>query len=151
MVLFSMLFSRYFYSAWLLIYFSFQLPTGHVESCPAGIDGLHPNALGDYQIARAYTKVLHDKYHFGAEPLVVPNLETIPGFEVFGGSSNIGGVGGLTTDAFMHPPIGIFVVLSVLCLIVAVVLRPRLMKALRHGGGWYGGKYQLLPTARDAS
>ncbi|KAF3765632.1 SGNH hydrolase, partial [Cryphonectria parasitica EP155] len=44
----------------------------HVEACPAGADGLHPNALGDFQIARAYTRVLHEQFLFGTGPLEVP-------------------------------------------------------------------------------
>lgn len=120
---------------------------------------MHPNSLGDYQIARAYTKVLHDKYHFGAEPLVVPNIEAIPGFTVPNGGSSYpvgttsttsGSTGGLTKQSFTYPPMGIFVVVSLLCLVAVVFFRPRLLKALRPGSG-SDGKYQLLPTIREAS
>lgn len=120
---------------------------GHVEACPAGIDGLHPNSLGDFQIARAYTKVLHDKYHFGPEPLVVPSIDTIPGV---GSSSGIAGFLGTTDASFTYPPIGIFMVGSFLCLVAVIMLRPRLMKALRPS---WEGKYQILPMThtRDTS
>lgn len=130
-------------------------PQGHVEVCPAGKDGIHPNALGDYQIARAYTKVLHDELQLGAASLVVPPLEAIPGFQqpVFGtGPTPSSSSGGSSSTVFMYPPVGVFVVVSALCLVAVavVVLRPRLRRRglLRSAGGGSGGegKYQLLPT-----
>lgn len=134
-------------------------PQGHVEACPAGKDGIHPNTLGDYQIARAYTKVLHDKLRLGAAPLVVPPFEAIPGFQppVFGGPTPLPSSSSSSSGSsvFMYPPVGVFVVVSALCLIAVavVVLRPRLRKRglLRSTGGGGGGsggegKYQLLPT-----
>ncbi|WP_433553333.1 SGNH/GDSL hydrolase family protein [Micromonospora zamorensis] len=45
-------------------------------SCPAGYDGLHPNATGEYQIARAFTETLHNDFGYGAKPLDIPT--TIP-------------------------------------------------------------------------
>ncbi|WKD30886.1 NPP1 family protein [Streptomyces xanthophaeus] len=42
------------------------------DGCPAGYDGLHPNALGEYQIARAFEKTLHDRYHLGTSVPAVP-------------------------------------------------------------------------------
>ncbi|GAA2655463.1 hypothetical protein Adu01nite_91390 [Paractinoplanes durhamensis] len=61
--------------------------------CPAGYDGLHPNALGEYQIAQAFERTLHDSYGLGASVPAVPaqiparptpaaypiNAETVPG------------------------------------------------------------------------
>lgn len=35
------------------------------DSCPAGYDGLHPNALGEFQIAQAFERTLHTTYHLG--------------------------------------------------------------------------------------
>jgi len=40
--------------------------------CPAGYDGLHPNALGEWQIARAFSKALVDRFDIGREYLEVP-------------------------------------------------------------------------------
>ncbi len=37
------------------------------DSCPAGYDGLHPNALGEYQIAHAFEETLHTEYHLGTD------------------------------------------------------------------------------------
>ncbi|MBQ1009933.1 hypothetical protein KBX53_02995 [Micromonospora sp. M51] len=45
-------------------------------SCPAGYDGLHPNATGEYQIARAFTETLHNDFGYGTKPLDIPT--TIP-------------------------------------------------------------------------
>ncbi|KAF7590851.1 hypothetical protein BBP40_002320 [Aspergillus hancockii] len=46
-------------------------------ACPVGYDGLHPNALGEYQIARAFTLALVKDYNIGTSPLSIPS--TIPG------------------------------------------------------------------------
>ncbi|WP_328440134.1 SGNH/GDSL hydrolase family protein [Streptomyces sp. NBC_00444] len=43
-----------------------------VDNCPAGYDGLHPNALGEYQIARAYARTLHDTYGIGTSLPAIP-------------------------------------------------------------------------------
>jgi lysophospholipase L1-like esterase len=40
--------------------------------CPAGYDGLHPNALGEYQIAQAFERTLHSAFGIGGEPDPVP-------------------------------------------------------------------------------
>jgi lysophospholipase L1-like esterase len=40
--------------------------------CPAGYDGLHPNALGEYQIAHAYELALHNSYGLGYDVPAVP-------------------------------------------------------------------------------
>ncbi|KUL25320.1 fibronectin type III domain-containing protein [Actinoplanes awajinensis] len=48
-----------------------------VGGCPAGYDGLHPNALGEYQIAHAFEQTLHDGYGLGANVPAVP--ATAPG------------------------------------------------------------------------
>jgi hypothetical protein len=41
--------------------------------CPAGYDGLHPNALSKYQIARAFTLTLVDDFQIGTSPLAIPS------------------------------------------------------------------------------
>jgi lysophospholipase L1-like esterase len=41
--------------------------------CPAGYDGLHPNAFGEYQIARAFTLTLVNDFQIGTSPLVIPS------------------------------------------------------------------------------
>nr|WSX53848.1 fibronectin type III domain-containing protein [Streptomyces sp. NBC_00974] len=44
--------------------------------CPGGYDNLHPNALGEFQIARAYERTLHDAYGIGQ---LVPEIpDSIP-------------------------------------------------------------------------
>ncbi|MEU6486590.1 fibronectin type III domain-containing protein [Streptomyces sp. NPDC046887] len=43
--------------------------------CPAGYDGLHPNALGEFQIARAFELTLHQ--HFGIGTFV-PDIPASP-------------------------------------------------------------------------
>ncbi len=45
-------------------------------ACPAGYDGLHPNALGEYQIARAFSLSLVNDFKIGTSPLVI--LGAIP-------------------------------------------------------------------------
>ncbi|PVH78878.1 carbohydrate esterase family 3 protein [Cadophora sp. DSE1049] len=45
-----------------------QYPT----DCPAAYDGLHPNELGEYQIARAYSRALVSALGIGSSPLTVP-------------------------------------------------------------------------------
>ncbi|CZR57589.1 uncharacterized protein PAC_07478 [Phialocephala subalpina] len=42
-------------------------------ACPAGYDGLHPNALGEYQIARAFTKTLVADFQIGTSTLAIPS------------------------------------------------------------------------------
>jgi lysophospholipase L1-like esterase len=42
------------------------------DSCPAGHDGLHPNALGEYQIAQAFSNTLVSGFGIGSSPLVIP-------------------------------------------------------------------------------
>ncbi|MER8018094.1 fibronectin type III domain-containing protein [Streptomyces griseoluteus] len=41
------------------------------DACPAGYDGLHPNALGEFQIAHAFETTLHDRYGIGQ---IVPDV-----------------------------------------------------------------------------
>ncbi|MFD7878536.1 fibronectin type III domain-containing protein [Streptomyces sp. NPDC059766] len=41
-------------------------------ACPAGYDGLHPNALGEFQIAHAFETTLHDRYGIGQTVPDVP-------------------------------------------------------------------------------
>ncbi|KAI5367396.1 Putative fibronectin type III, lipase, GDSL, active, immunoglobulin-like, SGNH hydrolase superfamily [Septoria linicola] len=43
---------------------------------PAAYDGLHPSALGEYQIAKAFSIALHREFKFGSQPLSIPS--TIP-------------------------------------------------------------------------
>ncbi|GLA08346.1 hypothetical protein AnigIFM60653_009877 [Aspergillus niger] len=43
------------------------------DSCPAGYDGLHPNAAGEYQIARAFSLTLVKNYEIGGSPLIIPD------------------------------------------------------------------------------
>jgi hypothetical protein len=47
-----------------------------VTSCTSTHDGLHPNALGEYQLAHAFSKTLHGTYNIGRNVLQVP--ETAP-------------------------------------------------------------------------
>ncbi|KAF2026064.1 SGNH hydrolase, partial [Setomelanomma holmii] len=42
------------------------------DGCPAGFDGLHPNQLGEYEIAQAFSRVLNSNYEFGSSALDVP-------------------------------------------------------------------------------
>ncbi|KXS97117.1 hypothetical protein AC578_2897 [Pseudocercospora eumusae] len=42
------------------------------ERCPAAYDGLHPNALGEYQIAKAFSNALHTDFALGERPVEIP-------------------------------------------------------------------------------
>ncbi|MCP2168485.1 Fibronectin type III domain-containing protein [Goodfellowiella coeruleoviolacea] len=42
------------------------------DSCPAAYDGLHPNSLGEVQLAGAFAGTLHDKYGLGEDRGPVP-------------------------------------------------------------------------------
>lgn len=42
------------------------------DECKGTFDGLHPNELGDFQIAKAFTETLHRAYGYGSAPLKVP-------------------------------------------------------------------------------
>ncbi|MEF3115129.1 fibronectin type III domain-containing protein [Streptomyces chrestomyceticus] len=42
------------------------------DSCHAGYDGLHPNALGEYQIAQAFVRTLHNSYGLGNQLISFP-------------------------------------------------------------------------------
>jgi len=46
-----------------------------LEHCPAGYDGLHPNALGEYQIAQAFALTLTRAFRVGISELVIPGTE----------------------------------------------------------------------------
>jgi hypothetical protein len=47
--------------------------------CPVGYDGLHPNVLGEYQIAQAFTRTLVNGFGIGKSELSIPsNLPTRP-------------------------------------------------------------------------
>lgn len=135
-----------------------------LDGCPAGIDGLHPNALGDYQIARAYTKVLHSQLRLGAGPLVVPPVQDIPGLlaTTSAGATATGADtnqlppvnGGFapppptTTDVdggSFRPPVGLIAGISLLCLVAVVKMRPRWSRRA-FGGGGRERRYQRVPT-----
>ncbi|MCR8945160.1 fibronectin type III domain-containing protein [Streptomyces sp. OUCMDZ-4982] len=42
------------------------------DACPGGYDGLHPNALGEFQIARAFEQTLHHEYGIGQSVPGIP-------------------------------------------------------------------------------
>ncbi|KAH7182078.1 hypothetical protein DER46DRAFT_670422 [Fusarium sp. MPI-SDFR-AT-0072] len=42
------------------------------SGCPAGTDGLHPNALGEFQIASVFSKTLVKDFNLGKDPIHVP-------------------------------------------------------------------------------
>lgn len=44
-----------------------------VGGCPAGTDGLHPDAMGEYQIAKAFADTLFRAYELGTGTLAIPN------------------------------------------------------------------------------
>lgn len=44
-----------------------------LDGCPAGYDGLHPNILGEFQIAQAFSRTLYSSFKYGKGPLVIPN------------------------------------------------------------------------------
>jgi GDSL-like Lipase/Acylhydrolase family len=48
------------------------------DGCPAGHDGLHPNTLGDYQIAQAFSRALIKGYKLGKTELAVPDPWDLP-------------------------------------------------------------------------
>ncbi|KAM5484513.1 hypothetical protein McanMca71_001459 [Microsporum canis] len=43
------------------------------SGCPAGYDGLHPNAKGEYEIARAFSLALVKDFKIGTSPLAIPS------------------------------------------------------------------------------
>ncbi|KAF7622830.1 SGNH hydrolase-type esterase domain-containing protein [Aspergillus flavus] len=47
-------------------------------ACPVGYDGLHPNAKGEYQIARAFTLTLVKDLNIGVSPLSIPTMPDGP-------------------------------------------------------------------------
>lgn len=49
-----------------------------LDGCPAGYDGLHPNAYGEFQIAHAFSLTLVNKFQMGETPVTVPYIATIP-------------------------------------------------------------------------
>lgn len=119
-------------------------PTGQTTACPAGIDGLHPNSLGDFQIARAYTQVLHNKFHYGAAPLEVPSPDTIPGFVATSGNGKlVGGHAPAPPVTFLAAGAGL------LSLVLVAAFRPEWirLRSRRFGlGGVMKGRYHLLPS-----
>lgn len=116
-----------------------NLLQGHVEACPAGFDGLHPNSLGDFQIARAYTKILHDQFNYGQAALVVPPTRKIPGMADYSSSYlPLDTVANMSTTTFLA------VMLVIGLAIAACARRPRWLreKVFRSKG-----VYRLLPTS----
>ncbi|EME88801.1 uncharacterized protein MYCFIDRAFT_110024, partial [Pseudocercospora fijiensis CIRAD86] len=49
---------------------------GPYRPCPAAFDGLHPNALGEYEIASAFSEALAREIGIGKEPLRIPKTVT---------------------------------------------------------------------------
>lgn len=123
------------------------MSAGQVAACPAGIDGLHPNSLGDFQIARAYTQVLHDKFHYGTAPLEVPSPDTIPGFVA---PSSQGANGKLVGGHEPSPPVTFLAAgAGLLSLVLVAALRPEWvrLRSRRFGlGSVMKGRYHLLPS-----
>ncbi|KAK0124775.1 hypothetical protein ONS96_008656 [Cadophora gregata f. sp. sojae] len=64
------------------------------DNCPAAYDGLHPNELGEYQIARGFSRALVSGLRIGRTPLEIPgnipsrSLPTPGNFRMF--SSDLG-------------------------------------------------------------
>ncbi|RMY56208.1 hypothetical protein D0863_13055 [Hortaea werneckii] len=48
------------------------------DGCPAGYDGLHPNILGEFEIARAFSLTLYDCFGIGHAALQVPSRRDMP-------------------------------------------------------------------------
>lgn len=44
----------------------------HTTGCPAGYDGLHPNSIGEYEIAQAFSITLVNSFQIGSQPLSIP-------------------------------------------------------------------------------
>lgn len=64
-------------------------------ACPAAYDGLHPNALGEFQIARAFTLTLVNNFQIGTSPLAIPSnipVRSLPVPSNLQASSSPGGV-----------------------------------------------------------
>lgn len=65
------------------------------SGCPAGYDGLHPTATGEFQIARAFSLTLVNDFKIGSSPLSIPG--SIPGrslpvptnFKVFSSATGV--------------------------------------------------------------
>ncbi|KAK1250099.1 hypothetical protein MKX08_010102 [Trichoderma sp. CBMAI-0020] len=45
------------------------------SGCPAGYDGLHPNAWGEYLIAQAFAQTLLNDFGIGSKPLAIPDAD----------------------------------------------------------------------------
>ncbi|PMD22319.1 SGNH hydrolase, partial [Hyaloscypha hepaticicola] len=48
------------------------------DECPSTFDGLHPSPLGDYQIARAFSRALIKGFKIGTDELAVPDPADLP-------------------------------------------------------------------------
>ncbi|SMR57196.1 unnamed protein product [Zymoseptoria tritici ST99CH_1E4] len=48
------------------------------DECAGAFDGLHPNELGEFQIASAFSTVLHKSFNIGTAPLSIPRSSKIP-------------------------------------------------------------------------
>lgn len=59
---------------------------GHYDcqpsGCPSGYDGLHPNIIGEYQIAQAFAETLHTKFGIGSGGLDMPQSFPIQSVDV---------------------------------------------------------------------
>ncbi|PYH32825.1 uncharacterized protein BO87DRAFT_311650 [Aspergillus neoniger CBS 115656] len=65
------------------------------SACPVGYDGLHPDAAGEYQIARAFSLTLVNDFKIGSSPLSVPDsiparpLPVPSNFQVFSSATGV--------------------------------------------------------------
>lgn len=66
-----------------------------VSSCPAGYDGLHPDAMGEHQIAGAFARTLHHGYFLGTSVPVAPAAVPSRATPTPSGVSAAAGPGGL--------------------------------------------------------
>lgn len=83
-----------------------------IQKNSSGYDGLHPNALGEYQIAHAFSRTLANDFNLGSGPLKIPaesdpdlvrNLPVPSNFRVFSSPQGVTA----TWDAGKEdPPLG---------------------------------------------
>ena len=48
------------------------------DECPSTFDGLHPSPLGEYQVARAFSRALIKGFKIGTDELTVPDPADVP-------------------------------------------------------------------------
>jgi len=75
---------------------------GGITGCPASHDGLHPNALGEFQIAKAFSQVMHEKYGFGDANFTIP--AQIP-LRACAAPKNVRGAKGVWEDGVWGVPV----------------------------------------------